>query len=55
MKTYEVEVVVHYKFLVTAESPYEAYQEAQEYDEYFTDSQVERIVISENDTELITY
>lgn len=55
MKTYEIEVVVHYKFLVQAESPYEAYQEAQDYDEYFADSHVERIVISENDTELITY
>ena len=54
MKNYEVEVVVHYKFHVTAETPYEAYEIAQEYDEYWTDSTVERIVISDN-TELTTY
>jgi hypothetical protein len=55
MKNYEVEVVVHYKFIVSAENPYQAYEQAQEFDEYWSDSSVERIVISENNTELITY
>ena len=54
MKNYQVQVVVHYTFHVEAMTPYEAYELAQEYDEHFTDSSVERIVISSG-TELTTY
>lgn len=46
MNTYEVEVIVHYKFNVEAHDPYEAYREAQEWDEYFTNSEVQRVTIS---------
>lgn len=46
MNTYEVEVVVHYKFTVEAYDPYEAYREAQEWDEYFTNSEVQSMTIA---------
>lgn len=46
MNTYEVEVVVRYKFTVTAHDPYEAYREAQEWDEYFTESEVQSMTIA---------
>jgi hypothetical protein len=61
MKNYEVEVVVHYKFIVSAENPYQAYEQAHDLQDVhnwldsYSDSSVERIVISENNTELITY
>lgn len=32
MKKYDIEVTMKYRFTVEAESPYEAYQEAQEWD-----------------------
>lgn len=46
MKRYDIEVVVVYKYQVEAEDPYNAYLEAQDYNEYWADSQVERVTIS---------
>lgn len=54
MKKYNIEVTMKYRFTVEAETPYEAYQEAQEWDEYWTDAVMDSMTIS-NGEEVVTY
>ena len=54
-KTYDIEVVVRYNFTVRADTPYEAYQEAQDWGEYWSDATVERIQISQENKTITTY
>lgn len=54
MKKYNIEVTMKYRFTVEAETPYEAYQEAQEWEEYWADAVMDKMIISD-ETEVVTY
>lgn len=55
MNEYQIEVVVRYNFTVEADTPDKAYQEAQDWDEYWSMATVERIQISQENKTITTH